>query len=127
MKFFVFLTFILVLVSVNYGCGSTAEAPVYAPEEQRSITHMPGVSASAVSHPGYYVVTKGDTLYSIAWRYSFDYRDLATWNNISSPYTIYPGQKILLNSTTVKSMAHRPIATKQPPEKSSDRTGTAPG
>jgi len=126
MKFFVLLTLILVLVSVNSGCGSTAEAPVYAPEEQRTIPSVARGSASVTSHPGYYVVAKGDTLYSIAWRYSFDYRDLAAWNNISSPYTIYPGQKILLNNTAAISKTLQPIATKRPPEKSIARAGTAP-
>ena len=39
-------------------------------------------------------VLKGDTLYSIAWRYSMDYREIATLNNIRPPYTIYVGQKL---------------------------------
>ena len=45
---------------------------------------------------GYHIVTKGDTLYSIAWRYNQDYKDVAAWNRINSPYTIYPGQLIRL-------------------------------
>lgn len=40
---------------------------------------------------------RGDTLYSIAWRYGFDYRQLAAWNFIREPYTIYPGQKLRLS------------------------------
>jgi len=43
-----------------------------------------------------YRVNKGDTLFSIAWRYGMDYRKLASNNNIDVPYVIYPGQKILL-------------------------------
>ncbi len=47
---------------------------------------------------GYHIVNKGDTLYSISWRYNQDYKDLAAWNQIESPYTIYPGQLIRLKS-----------------------------
>ena len=44
-----------------------------------------------------YVVAKGDTLYSIAWRYNYDYKKLANWNNISSPYIIHLGKIFVLN------------------------------
>ncbi len=41
-----------------------------------------------------YTVKRGDTLYSIAWRYEKDYRQLAQINNITAPYAIYPGQRL---------------------------------
>ncbi|HET7369760.1 MAG TPA: peptidoglycan DD-metalloendopeptidase family protein [Gammaproteobacteria bacterium] len=44
-----------------------------------------------------YVVQRGDTLYSIAWHFDLDYRDLARWNDIGPPYRIYPGDKLVLN------------------------------
>ena len=44
-----------------------------------------------------YTIRKGDTLYSIAWRYHLDYKKLAWWNGIGAPYTIYPGQQLRLN------------------------------
>lgn len=43
-----------------------------------------------------FVVRTGDTLYSIAWRAGKDYKTLARINNISAPYTIYPGQRLRL-------------------------------
>lgn len=43
-----------------------------------------------------YEVRRGDTLYSIAWRYGYDPREVAAWNSIPSPYTIYPGQHIYI-------------------------------
>ncbi len=46
--------------------------------------------------PPYYIVSSGDTLFSIAWRYGFDAQRLANANGIVSPYTIFPGQAILL-------------------------------
>lgn len=43
-----------------------------------------------------YSVARGDTLYGIAFRHRVDMRDLAAWNNIAAPYTIYPGQTLRL-------------------------------
>ncbi len=71
------------------GCSYGGIAPV----ESASATPLPRSSAT----PAAYVVKGGDTLYSIAWRYRFDYRRLASWNAIREPYTIYPGQKLRLS------------------------------
>jgi lipoprotein NlpD len=43
-----------------------------------------------------YRVQAGDTLYSIAWRYGFDYRRLAAANNLRPPYQILVGQSLAL-------------------------------
>lgn len=58
-------------------------------------------AASAPARPpaparGEYVVRQGDTMYGIAFRHGLDYRDLAGWNRIAAPYTIYPGQRLRL-------------------------------
>jgi len=50
-------------------------------------------------HHSYHIVKKGDTLFSISWRYGIDAKELARWNRIPHPYTIYPGQRLRLNST----------------------------
>lgn len=42
------------------------------------------------------VVQRGDTLYGIAFRNGIDVRELAAWNGITAPYTIYPGQRLYL-------------------------------
>ena len=54
----------------------------------------PGYSA-----PGLYRVKKGDTLYSIAFRYGLDYKSLARLNGIGPPYVIYVDQMIKLRGT----------------------------
>lgn len=46
--------------------------------------------------PGWYTVKKSDTLYSIAWRYGLDYKQLAQWNQINVNAPIFPGQKLRL-------------------------------
>jgi lipoprotein NlpD len=56
---------------------------------------------------GYHTVLKGETLYSIAFRHGFDYKKIARWNSIRSPYTIYAGQRLKLNPLQVTSKAYQ--------------------
>jgi len=44
--------------------------------------------------PSDYPVSSGETIYSIAWKYELDPFELAKWNGLSSPYRIYPGQRL---------------------------------
>lgn len=84
--------FALVLVSMA-GCVTDQPAPVV----DRSI----GLSQRQPEQaPREYRVEKGDTLYSIAFRYGLDFRNLAAWNGIDQPYTIYPGQRLRLRQAT---------------------------
>lgn len=64
-----------------------------------------------------YKVKRGETLYSIAWRYKIDHKLLAWWNKIPQPFTIYPGQRLYLSPPPGRSyfpprpqvaVAHRP-------------------
>ena len=56
-----------------------------------------------------YTVRAGDTLYSIAWRYETDFQDIARWNNINSPYAIYPGQRLTLTADDASGSAGRMV------------------
>lgn len=78
-------------------CGGNARAPV----EDR--TAQPQYSA--------YSVKRGDTLYSIAFRYGLDFRKVAVANGIAAPYTIYPGQKIYLDEAAPSVKTSAPAAT----------------
>ena len=64
--------------------------------------------------PGTYQVRKGDTLYSIAWRFELNPKALAQLNAIAPPYTIYPGQKLLLRGKPRATTAKPAAAAKQP-------------
>lgn len=81
----------LILVSA---CTSTARAPVTSANTGSQSGPAPVTGARATQERQ--VVAAGDTLYSIAWRYDMDYRDIARWNGIHSPYLIYPGQVLRL-------------------------------
>lgn len=94
-----FTGFLLITLSAFFltvflsSCTST-----YAPVEQR------GSKYSSKKHhsgplPYYHTVRKGDTLYSIAWKYGLDYKQIAYNNHIKSPYRIYSGQKLRIRPT----------------------------
>ncbi|WP_130618635.1 peptidoglycan DD-metalloendopeptidase family protein [Dyella amyloliquefaciens] len=79
-------------------CG-TQRSVVVEPSAGATSSHATTVAPATVirSAPGgSYKVAKGDTLYSIAFRNGVDFRDLASWNNIDAPYTIWPGQELKL-------------------------------
>ncbi len=77
---------ILIAVFFLSACTSTSrQAPVSS--------RIPPPSIKSSQH----MVSAGETLYSIAWRYDLDYKNLARANGISPAYKIYPGQAIYLN------------------------------
>lgn len=47
-----------------------------------------------------YTVIKGDTLYSISFRSGVELKQLARQNNIKPPYSIFPGQTLLLHKSS---------------------------
>lgn len=67
----------------TYGYYSGRERPASAQPDNYA-------SKSGTTH----IVSKGETLYSIAWEHGQDVRDVAQWNNIRAPYTIYPQQTL---------------------------------
>jgi lipoprotein NlpD len=63
------------------------------------VTREGGARGTRVSTPKYGAtveVRRGDTLYRLATSNGISPLDLATWNNIAPPYTIYPGQRLKL-------------------------------
>lgn len=46
--------------------------------------------------PSQHIVRRGETLFSISWRYGKDAGDLARWNQLGDGSLIYPGQVIRL-------------------------------
>ena len=103
---------LVLLFLVAGGCAPSVEAPVVSHDSRagnRAAVTTPGrpaPSAAGQSRSGYHTVQTGDTLYSIAWRYGLDYRDLADWNNIPASYTIYPGQVLRLKPRTQVRQQH---------------------
>lgn len=131
----------------------------YAPVTERSMgARQVGVPVASsqraasrpapLPNPGRYTVRRGDTLYSISWRYGLDYREVARWNNVNERFQIYPGQVLSLASggaavkppattastTTARSTpppssqqapSNQPAAQTQPPAASQSTTAVA--
>jgi len=53
--------------------------------------------------PAEHIVRRGETLFSIAWRYGKDPADLARWNRLGDGSLIYPGQAIRLTPPAASS------------------------
>lgn len=74
-------------------------------------------AGTRVSTPRYgatALVQRGDTLFGIAFRNGIDARDLAEWNGISPPYTIYPGQNLRLYPRNGPAVATTPRTVPPP-------------
>ena len=73
------------------------------------------------------VVKRGDNLYRIATNNGITTLDLATWNDIDPPYTIYPGQRLRLypgdgRRTATRTVPSKPTATTKRPTASTTPT-----
>lgn len=89
---------VMVSVALLAGCSSKSSSTVQVVDR----TH----GGSQVARPpqatsGQYKVQRGDTLYSIAFRFGWDWKALAARNNIPAPYTIRPGQLIRFDAPPV--------------------------
>lgn len=82
---------------------------------------LPPEYYTAGGQPGTYQVRKGDTLYSIAFRYGLDYKSLARINGIGPPYLIYVNQVIRL-----KGSARLPQADQGPTGSTAKKSSVTP-
>jgi len=79
------------LVLALAACG---KSQVY---RESSSTRSPPPAGSSRAKPGQSVtVRRGDSIYRLALANGISPLDLAVWNGIAPPYTIYPGQKLRL-------------------------------
>jgi lipoprotein NlpD len=92
------LALVVLLILATAGCAARrTPAPVVErqgkarPAAARAASPAP---AAIVQSPDYYVVRRGDTLYSIALDAGADYRELAQWNGLDDPTRIQVGQPL---------------------------------
>ncbi|MEL1265207.1 peptidoglycan DD-metalloendopeptidase family protein [Pseudoxanthomonas putridarboris] len=97
------------------------------------VRETPSSASRPASQPKYgqtVRVQRGDTLYGIAFRNGVDFRDMARWNGIGSPYTIYPGQVLRLYPSDGRAPATagtaKPPATTTTPRPAQPPATTAP-
>lgn len=80
--------FLFLVILLLVGCESRTDLAPVAELKWRAPTH----------HAAIHIVQRGETLYSLAFRYDLDYRQLASLNHLHSPYTLRVGQVIRLQS-----------------------------
>lgn len=111
-------------------CGCTTVSAPVSDRSSSSRTNAPvTTTSSAAAERGdrsVHVVRSGDTLFSIAWGAGVDYRALARWNGIRSPYVIKPGQRIKLTppARSYSKNTVPPVPTNKPAS-SPPKSGTA--
>jgi len=99
------------LLGALQGCGGGhAVAPLGPRQTQAARTTQPQYPARRAKGPTY-TVRRGDTLYSIAWRFSLDHRTLASHNRIPAPFTIYPKQVIRVDVAARKPQPRTAVAS----------------
>jgi len=111
------ILFPLLIAALLAGCASSgSRAPVFErAEAQKNAAKANKSPREKDWRPASYVVQKGDTLFSIAFIYGFDYHELAQMNGIKDPGLISIGQKIRLfpdrvvPAATVVQIAVKPI------------------
>lgn len=116
---------ILLLLTLTACSGSRAVVPVGS-YGYNSNTKSKSLSASSTS---FYKVRRGDTLYSISFRYGMDYKTLAKINNIRSPYNIYVGQKLYfkqVKQTTTRNKTVVKQKTQTTPKKQQSQKISSP-
>jgi len=90
----------LIAALVLAACSSDPPAPVVNMSTSAESSPDDAAARKAASAGATYRVVRGDTLYAIAFRNGFDFRELAAWNRIEPPYRIYVGQELRLGPAT---------------------------
>lgn len=98
------------------GCGTMRSSVVVEPAagQGHGTYASAGTAAASRAAGASYVVVRGDTMYSIAFRNGVDFRDLAQWNGIQAPYTIWPGQRLSLSAAAARSVPAASAGSSQP-------------
>lgn len=117
-KRYIALFLSLITLFIN-GCSSrTGPAPVVTLGEK---SHAKVIKKVQVKSK-YYIVKKGDTLYSIAFSAGRDFQEIAQLNSISKPYSIYPGQRISLSPSNNRHKKPKTQKTVKRPKTTTNQT-----
>ena len=114
---------VVIAIALVAGCSSSgSRAPIV---ERGVMLHKQAVPSATLAmkavprdqdgHPQDYIVQKGDSLYSIAFNYGLDYREIAQLNSIRNHDMILVGQVLRLPSASTSNVITN-IVESNPPE-----------
>ncbi len=92
---------LIALLIALAGCASSSPAPIVDKAPGTGGMPPPITKQSAPRPAGggsVYRVRPGDTLYSIAFRFGVDHREIAQWNRLTDPDRIIVGQELRLKA-----------------------------
>lgn len=115
-KFSGFLLSVLILLSVA-ACNNQSKY-----DYKSSNRSLPKANYGSV-----YTVKRGDTLYSIGWAIKQDYKAVARWNGIRSPYVITTGQRLRMYPPKQKATYKSKTNYKKPASSSRKSTKKSAG
>ena len=81
---------------LNQATKGTAEKPVETPMEKPVEKSIEKPVEKPVEKEIVYIVKPNDVLYRIGLKFTTTWQELAKYNNLKDPHTIFPGQKILI-------------------------------
>ena len=113
----------MLAASALVGCASSPPGGVQVVDRGQNQGRAPVVQRQPV-RSGHYVVQRGDTLYSIAFRFGWDWKALAAHNGLRDPYVIRVGQTIRFDNRPVGNS--QPVASAPPPTTSTVITQPVP-
>jgi peptidoglycan DL-endopeptidase LytF len=101
--------FSIAIMVLLHGCATEPYSPDKYYQQAQSYSTETTTSSS-------HLVQRGETLGSIAKLYGINYKTIAVLNGLSSPYTIYPGQRLTISSygTTPEYQGSQSIAVDLP-------------
>lgn len=115
----------LVLLASLVGCidpqvGVRRTGPGSYTDGENRVARGAGSTATV----GVHTVQKGETLYAISFKYAVDFRDIARWNRIADPYTIYPNQKLVVRDPTAAPVLEASAMRSNPPVTTTSNAGS---
>ena len=102
---------LLALGMLLVGCASSPPGGVQVVDRGQNRGNAPVMQRQPV-RSGQYVVQRGDTLYSIAFRFGWDWKALAAHNGLREPYLIRVGQTIRFDNN--RTTTSQPVAVTSP-------------
>ncbi len=123
---------VLILAAAALGaCSSTPHkpAPVYSVADNQAnnkpkTAAIPAAAGNKVELRSY-TVKRGDTLYSIAWRFGLDYQELARINDLAAPYEISSGDILALQPGAPRRRVRKLVLTEQKSSESATKITTS--
>lgn len=93
---------IAILLTLLNSCAPVGPNYALVNQDSTDATKITNITKdeNTIYHPKYHLVRKGQTLYAISLLFNLNVQQLAQWNQITPPYKIEVGQKLIVSNRT---------------------------